>query len=56
MLRLLPQVNLAHQGMGDVMGGILADCLVELPLTRELNLRDNRLTDKGLRPLVKVNT
>ncbi|CAN0284943.1 unnamed protein product [Ectocarpus sp. 6 AP-2014] len=48
------KVNLAHQGMGDVMGGILADCLVELPLTRELNLRDNMLTDKGLRPLVKA--
>lgn len=49
------QVNLAHQGMGDVMGGILADCLVGLPLMRELNLRDNRLTDKGLIPIVKVN-
>lgn len=40
--------------MGDVMGGILADCLVGLPLMRELNLRDNRLTDKGLMPIVKV--
>lgn len=50
------QVNLAHQGMGDVMGGILADCLVGLPLMRELNLRDNRLTDKGLIPIVKVST
>lgn len=49
------QVNLAHQGMGDVMGGILADCLVGLPLMRELNLRDNRLTDKGLIPIVKVS-
>lgn len=48
------QVNLAHQGMGDVMGGILADCLAGLPLMRELNLRDNRLTDKGLIPIVKV--
>ncbi|CAM9361361.1 unnamed protein product, partial [Ectocarpus sp. 12 AP-2014] len=48
------KVNLAHQGMGDVMGGILADCLIELPLMRELNLRDNRLTDKGLKPLVKA--
>lgn len=47
-------MNLAHQGMGDVMGGILADCLVGLPLMRELNLRDNRLTDKGLMPIVKV--
>lgn len=49
------QVNLAHQGMGDVMGKILADCLVELPLMRKLNLRDNRLTDKGLMPIVKVS-
>ncbi|CAM9396635.1 unnamed protein product [Pylaiella littoralis] len=48
------QVNLAHQGMGDVMGKILADCLVELPLMRKLNLRDNRLTDKGLMPIVKA--
>lgn len=37
------------------MGRILADCLVGLPLMRELNLRDNRLTDKGLMPIVKVN-
>lgn len=42
--------------MGDIMGGILADCLVGLPLMRELNLRDNRLTDKGLIPLVKVRS
>lgn len=42
--------------MGDVMGGILADCLAGLPLMRELNLRDNRLTDKGLIPIVKVST
>lgn len=38
------------------MGGILADCLVGLPLMRELNLRDNRLTDKGLIPIVKVRS
>lgn len=49
------QVNLAHQGMGDVMGSILADCLIELPLMRKLNLRDNRLTDKGLMPIVKAS-
>ncbi|CAM9155601.1 unnamed protein product, partial [Hapterophycus canaliculatus] len=48
------KVNLAHQGMGDVMGAILADCLVGLPLMRELNLRDNMLTDKGLMPIVKA--
>lgn len=36
------------------MGAILADCLVGLPLMRELNLRDNRLTDKGIRPIVQV--
>ena len=54
MWNALYQVNLAHQGMGDVMGGIFADCLVGLPLMRELNLRDNRLTDKGLMPIVKV--
>lgn len=40
--------------MGDVMARILADCLVEMPLMRELNLRDNRLTDKSLMPIVKV--
>ena len=49
------QVNLAHQGMGDVMGRILADSLDGLPLMRELNLRDNRLTDKGLMPIIKVH-
>lgn len=38
------------------MGAILADCLVGLPLMRELNLRDNMLTDKGLRPIVKVRS
>lgn len=51
---LLHQVNLAHQGMGDEMGNILADCLVGLPVMHELDLRDNRLTDKGLMPIVQV--
>lgn len=37
------------------MGSILADCLIELPLMRKLNLRDNRLTDKGLMPIVKAS-
>ncbi|CAM9587870.1 unnamed protein product, partial [Discosporangium mesarthrocarpum] len=48
------KVNLAHQGMGDLMGGILAECLVGLPLMRELSLRDNRLTDKSLMSIIKA--
>ncbi|CAM9534671.1 unnamed protein product [Chrysoparadoxa australica] len=48
------QVNLSHQGMGNKLGAAFAACLKDLPLVRELNLRDNRLTDDSLLPLVEA--
>ncbi|CAM9672569.1 unnamed protein product, partial [Choristocarpus tenellus] len=40
--------------MGDTMGRILAESLIGLPLMRELNLRDNRLSDVGLLPIIEA--
>ncbi|CAM9494189.1 unnamed protein product, partial [Choristocarpus tenellus] len=41
-------LNLAHQGLGDLVGQSLAMALPGLPILRSLNIRDNRLTDASL--------
>jgi hypothetical protein len=43
-----------HTGMGDEMGVLLSACLAEIPMMRSLSLRDNRLTDDALLPLVRA--
>jgi Leucine Rich repeat len=48
------RVDLSHCGMGDELGVILSQCLLDMPLMRELNLRDNRLTDTALLPIVRA--
>ncbi|CAN0124222.1 unnamed protein product, partial [Heterosigma akashiwo] len=48
------EVNLAHQGMGDELGVVLARSLEDLPLVARLNLTDNRLTDRALVPLLRA--
>jgi Leucine Rich repeat len=48
------RVDLSHCGMGDQLGVILSQCLLDMPLMRELNLRDNRLTDTALLPIVRA--
>lgn len=45
-------INLEHNGMGDKMGRVLAECLEELPLIESVNLNDNNLTDDSLKYLI----
>ncbi|CAM9413284.1 unnamed protein product, partial [Phaeothamnion confervicola] len=46
-------VRLGHLGMGDRLGVVLARCLEDMPRMRELDLCDNRLTDRSLLPIVR---
>ncbi|KAG5184535.1 hypothetical protein JKP88DRAFT_181157 [Tribonema minus] len=48
------RVDLSHAGMGDQLGALLAACLADLPCMRALSLRDNRLTDAALLPVVRA--
>lgn len=48
------QIMLAHQGIGDELGCIFADCLKDLPIVQHLDVTDNRLTDKSLVPLLNA--
>jgi Ran GTPase-activating protein (RanGAP) involved in mRNA processing and transport len=41
-------LNLAHVGIGDVLGILLAKSLASIPGLNSLNLEDNNLTDPGL--------
>ena len=45
-------INLAHMGIGDKMGRVLAECLQELPIIESVNLNDNNLTDDSLKYLI----
>ena len=45
-------IHLAHMGIGDKMGRVLAECLQELPLIESVNLNDNNLTDDSLKYLI----
>lgn len=49
---LTTKINLAHYGIGDRMGRVLAECLQELPMIESINLADNNLTDDSLRYLI----
>ena len=46
------EINLCYQGIGDRLGNALASCLSDLPNLRSLNIRDNRLTDISLAPIL----
>jgi len=46
------EINLSYQGIGDRLGNALASCLSDLPNLRRLNIRDNRLTDISLAPIL----
>ena len=47
------ELDLSHHGIGDKMGKILAECLLELPYLHSIRLADNNLTDDSLGPMVK---
>ena len=42
------ELCLAHQGIGDELGRVFAECLASMPMLRHLDLEDNRLTDSSL--------
>ncbi len=48
------ELHLQHHGIGDVVAKIYAASLKRLPLISYLNLKDNKLTDKGLSPLIRA--
>eukprot|EP01038_Epipyxis_sp_PR26KG_P005119 gene5119-7131_t len=49
---LTKQLNLQHQGMGDIRAQILAESIKSLPFIESINIADNRLTDDGMGPLI----
>eukprot|EP01038_Epipyxis_sp_PR26KG_P005859 gene5859-8083_t len=46
------KLNVSHYGMGDEMAILFAEAIVDIPFIESLNIEDNNLTDKGLKPLV----
>lgn len=46
--------NLAHFGIGDKMGCVLAPCLKDLPHIESVNLADNNLTDVSMKHLIQA--
>lgn len=47
-------LDLHNQAVGDTMGLILAECIPSMPYLQSLNLKDNRLTDASLGPILKA--
>ena len=47
-------LDLAHHGIGDHMGKVLAECLLTMPFLESIVLADNNLTDVSLGPLVQA--
>ena len=48
------QLCLAHRSLGDRYAQLLAAVLDELPQIDSLDLRDNRMSDAGLAPLISA--
>ena len=46
------ELNLQHYGMGDEMAQMLAESLADLPFINSINIADNNLTDRGMKPLL----
>lgn len=46
-------LDLSHHGIGDKMGKILSECMLELPYLQAILLADNNLTDASLGPIVQ---
>lgn len=46
------KISLAHFGMGDAMGCVLAQCISQLPHVESIDFHDNNLTDTSLKHLI----
>ena len=51
---LTKKLDLSHQGIGDKLGSVLAECILNLPYLQSLNVSDNRLTDTSLGPIMQA--
>lgn len=49
-----PEINVSHMSIGDELASVFAECLHDLPMVTGLNVRNNRLGDKGLRAIIDV--
>lgn len=49
-----PEINVSHMSIGDELACVFAECLHDLPMVTGLNIRNNRLGDKGLRAIIDV--
>lgn len=49
-----PEINVSHMSIGDELASVFAECLHDLPMVTGLNMRNNRLGDKGLRAIIDV--
>jgi len=49
---LTKHLDLSHHGIGDKMGQVLSECILDLPYLQSLSIADNRLTDYSLGPLL----
>ncbi|RLN95075.1 hypothetical protein BBJ28_00012329 [Nothophytophthora sp. Chile5] len=49
-----PEVNVSHMAIGDDLACVFAACLLDLPMVTSLNMRNNRLRDRGLQALIDV--
>jgi len=49
---LTKTLDLSHHGIGDKMGKVLSECILDLPYLQSISIADNRLTDSSLGPLV----
>lgn len=47
-----PEINVSHMAIGDDLGCVFAECLLDLPMVTGLNVRNNRLRDKGLQAII----
>ena len=48
------ELSLPHQSLGDMYITLISEVLKDLPRVTRVDLRDNRLTDVGVREIVKA--
>ncbi|KAJ0405630.1 hypothetical protein P43SY_007731 [Pythium insidiosum] len=49
-----PEINVSHMSIGDELATVFAACLLELPMVTGLNIRNNRLQDRGIQAIIDV--
>ncbi|TMW55576.1 hypothetical protein Poli38472_010458 [Pythium oligandrum] len=49
-----PEINVSHMSIGDDLATVFAECLLDLPMVTSLNVRNNRLGDRGLQAIINM--